>query len=298
MIRVTPVARCDRPCAMVTTMTNLRRAGFGLLLALVPGLASASALGGSKASMIRQHRIAEREGLTFSSTEARVRALVADGTLEPVTGNADYTVLPSVGHKAARPEVRLLIERLAAQYRAATGEKLVVTSLVRPIDQQPANAHQLSVHPAGIAMDLRVPANPASRQWLERTLLGLEERGLLDVTREKRPPHYHVAVFPAAYRAYVEKVGPVRTVERITPVIAAPVVAAAATAPVVVPQAAVAALPVAADTPALPGLLVVTLVAGSLLAGAVVMIMRQRAEHASVGAADRPTTLLGLPEGG
>ncbi len=279
-------------------MTHLRRAGLGLLLALVPGLASASALGGSKTSMVRQHRVAKQEGLTFSATETRVRALVEDGALEPVTGNADYTVLPSVAHKYARPEVRLLIERLAAQYREATGEKLVVTSLVRPIAEQPANAHQLSVHPAGIAMDLRVPAKASSRQWLEQTLLGLEQRGLLDVTRERRPPHYHVAVFPAAYRAYVEKVGPVRTMEKVVPA-PAPVVAAEP-AQVAAPTSAVAALSVVPETSGVPGALLVTLVAGTLLAGAVVMIVRQRPAHAraSAGATDRPTPLLGLPEGG
>jgi hypothetical protein len=274
-------------------MTHLRRAGLGLLLALVPGLAAASPLGGSKASMVRQHRIAEEEGLTFSRSESRVRALVEDGVLEPVAGNADYLVLPSVAHKYARPEVRLLIERLAAQYHQATGERLVVTSLVRPIDQQPANAHQLSVHPAGIAMDLRVPAKASSRQWLEETLLGLEQRGLLDVTRERRPPHYHVAVFPAAYRAYVEKVGPVRTVERMSPPVTD--VARPAAAPVQPALVAAAAVP---DAPAVPGMLVATLVAGGLLAGAVVVIVRQRSAQASVGTADRHSTLLGLPEGG
>jgi hypothetical protein len=272
-------------------MTQLRRAGLGLLLALVPGLALASPLGGSKASMVRQHRAAEREGLAFSSSEARVRALVADGALESVTGNADYVVLESVGHKVARPEVRLLIERLAAQYHAATGERLVVTSLVRPIDQQPANAHQLSVHPAGIAMDLRVPATASSRRWLEETLLGLEQRGLLDVTRERRPPHYHVAVFPAAYRAYVEKMGPVRTVAAVErPVVAAPAV--------VVQRAAMASMQAAPAPAALPAALITTLVAGSMLAVAVVMIVRQRPAHAPVGSSDQRETLLGLPEGG
>jgi len=54
-----------------------------------------------------------------------------------------------------------------------------------------------------MAVDLRVPKNKASRQWLERTLLSLEEEGVLDVTREYRPPHYHVAVFPAAFGEYV-----------------------------------------------------------------------------------------------
>jgi hypothetical protein len=32
----------------------------------------------------------------------------------------------------------------------------------------------------------------------------LERRGLLDATREHRPPHYHVAVFPRPYLAYLQ----------------------------------------------------------------------------------------------
>lgn len=55
-----------------------------------------------------------------------------------------------------------------------------------------------------MAVDLRVPRGPSCRNWLETRLLGLEEADLLDVTREQRPPHYHIALFPSAYRAHVE----------------------------------------------------------------------------------------------
>jgi hypothetical protein len=84
------------------------------------------------------------------------------------------------------------------------GEKLIVTSLVRPTDLQPRNAHKLSVHPAGMAVDFRVPSTASERSWLEKALLGLENAGVLDVTREHTPPHYHVAVFPAEYVAYAD----------------------------------------------------------------------------------------------
>ena len=60
----------------------------------------------------------------------------------------------------------------------------------------------MSVHPAGMAVDLRVSQSAESREWLEGMLLGLEKRGVLDVTREDSPPHYHVAIFPDAYAAY------------------------------------------------------------------------------------------------
>ena len=38
----------------------------------------------------------------------------------------------------------------------------------------------------------------------EPSSLSLEERGVLDVTRERNPPHYHVAVFPKQYQSYAE----------------------------------------------------------------------------------------------
>jgi hypothetical protein len=57
--------------------------------------------------------------------------------------------------------------------------------------------------PGGIAVDLRVSERARCRQWLEGTLLSMEARGPLDVTREYRPPHHHVALFPQPYVKHV-----------------------------------------------------------------------------------------------
>ena len=166
-------------------------------------------LKGSPSSMERQNQVAKRAGLVFVETPAELRALVEDGTLVPVRGNPDYVVKQSVSYKVAQPEMRLFIERLAAQYRAACAEVLVVTSLTRPQSRQPGNSHELSVHPTGMAVDLRVSQQAHSRRWLESVLLKLERQGVLDITRERRPPHYHVALFPDAYTSYVEEmIGP------------------------------------------------------------------------------------------
>lgn len=155
--------------------------------------------------MRRQHELAKEHDFTFLRTAAQVREFARKERLEHLTGNADYT-MGRVSFPYARPSVRLFIEQLAAQYRAATGEQLVVTSLTRPIANQPRNASPLSVHPAGMAVDLRVPRSSSARRWLERKLLSLERDGLIDATRERRPPHYHVAVFPDAYEAYAAEI--------------------------------------------------------------------------------------------
>jgi hypothetical protein len=99
--------------------------------------------------------------------------------------------------------VRNLVEVLARAYHGECGEPLVVTSLTRPATRQPDNASPLSVHPAGMAVDLRVSSRRACVRWLEAELLALESRGLLDATREYRPPHFHVAVFPEPFEAHL-----------------------------------------------------------------------------------------------
>ncbi len=75
--------------------------------------------------------------------------------------------------------------------------------LLRPANKQPANSVARSVHPTGMAVDLRIPAKGKCRSWLENTLLMLEGEQVLDVTRERFPPHYHVAVYAKPYQARV-----------------------------------------------------------------------------------------------
>jgi hypothetical protein len=197
--------RNARRDALEATMGS-RATGLWTLLALIalPAVPiMADGLGGSRASIVNQNEIAKAEDLTFLRTAADVRAFVAKERLVPIEPNADL-VLHKVSFPYARPAVKLFVERLASQYRAAMGEPLVVTSVIRPTSRQPRNASPLSVHPAGIAVDFRIPAGSSQRSWLETTLLSLERHGVLDVTRERKPPHYHVAVFPDAYQRYAD----------------------------------------------------------------------------------------------
>lgn len=181
----------------------------GLLLALAAPTSAeeevAVSLRGSPASMLRQNAIAKELELAFVATPAQLRELASAGVLVRLEGNDDYGFGEWMDGGIARPELRTFIERLSSQYRAACGEKLIVTSLTRPESQQPRNSHPLSVHPAGIAVDLRVSRSADCRAWLEGTLLALERAGLLDVTRERYPPHYHVAIFPHSYMAHVAR---------------------------------------------------------------------------------------------
>ena len=172
----------------------------GLLLGGVQA-GAAQSLRGSSASLDRQVAQARGHDFTHLTGAAQVRRFVDAGLLVHLAGNRDYTLV-DVSFPFARPEVRLFVERLSSQYRRACGQRLVVTSLTRPLSHQPRNASVRSVHPTGMAVDLRVPAGRC-RGWLEAVLLSLEARGVLEATRERRPPHYHVAVYPKPYAAYV-----------------------------------------------------------------------------------------------
>jgi len=176
-----------------------------LLVTLTPLPGSSQSLRGSSASLDRQNREARRHDFTYIDTANRVRYFADQGWLVRVRPDRNFT-LHAVSFPYARPEVELFIRRLASQYRAACGEQLVVTSLTRPTTRQPRNASSRSVHPTGMAIDLRYSRNRNCRTWLERVLLSLEKGGLLEATRERYPPHYHVAIFPRPYAAYVDRV--------------------------------------------------------------------------------------------
>jgi hypothetical protein len=167
--------------------------------------AVAQSLRGSPASLDQQNRHARMNDFTYLRSRNQLGRFVSAGLLVPVKGNANYQ-LHDVSFPVARPEVRLFVERLSREYRGACGEPLVVTSLTRPTAFQPANASPRSVHPTGMAIDLRRPAEATSRSWLASTLLYLERQHTVEATLEHYPPHFHVAIFPEAYVHYVAAV--------------------------------------------------------------------------------------------
>jgi hypothetical protein len=166
--------------------------------------ANNASLRGSRAQMVEQNQVAKQHGLAFYRTSAQIHAAVESGELVELPGNEDYDVANFVSHPFAQPAARLFVERLARDYHAACGQKLVVTSATRPSNGQPRNAHKLSVHPAGMAIDLRVSDRQSCRAWLEDELMRMETLGLLNGIRERTPPHYHVAIFPEPYMEYAE----------------------------------------------------------------------------------------------
>jgi hypothetical protein len=203
-----------------------RRELVGVYLALGLALAAqpvaAQSLRGSTASVDRQNLIAVEHDYTFLGSGERVRSFASQGLLVRVQPNRDFT-LRGVSFPYARPEVELFVRRLGSQYRANCGEQLVVTSLTRPTSDQPANASERSVHPTGMALDLRRPRATRCRTWLEGVLMNLERAGVVEATLERFPVHYHIAVFPRQYAAYVARLQPGQAPATPAPTPAAPV---------------------------------------------------------------------------
>lgn len=190
-----------------------------LLAALAPPEATAQSLRGSRASLDRQVEQASAHDYSYLDDADDVARYVSAGLLVRVRDGSDY-LLKDVSFPFARPEVKLFIERLSSQFRAACGEQLVVTSLTRPRRLQPRNASDRSVHPTGMALDIRRHNTPACRDWLDRVLLSLERGGVLEVTLERRPPHYHIALFPEPYANYVARLEGGQSSETFTDLVA------------------------------------------------------------------------------
>ena len=167
---------------------------------------SAQSLRGSQASINRMYRQAVQHDLTFYRTSSGVRTAYNLGDLVRLSGNADYR-LKDVSQPYVLPSTRTFVQRLAAQYRDFCGEKLVITSGTRPSSVRLSNSTSKTVHPTGMAVDLRKPIKSRCLTWLRSTLSSLESRGVLEATEERNPPHFHVAIFPNPYTRYVARNG-------------------------------------------------------------------------------------------
>lgn len=166
----------------------------------------AQSLRGSPSSIERIYRQAVKHDLHFYETGAGVRRAADRGRFVRLSGNSDYRV-SGVSYPYVLPSTRIFIQRLASQYRSQCGEKLVVTSAIRPRSIRLINSTSKTVHPTGMAVDLRKPTSGRCLRWLRETLLYVEAAGVIDAVEEFRPPHFHVAVFPNPYDGYVESRG-------------------------------------------------------------------------------------------
>lgn len=106
-------------------MNAMKCALVVLLVGSMQVALEAQSLKGSRSSMRKQYNHAQKLDLDRLTTASQVRLYVRLGYLVKLNGNSNYR-LHDVSHPYVRPAVKLFIERVSAQYRAACGEKLEV----------------------------------------------------------------------------------------------------------------------------------------------------------------------------
>jgi hypothetical protein len=155
----------------------------------------AQSLRGSKAKVERAYQFARREGIEFNASRTDVRDRVMEGDYVRLQSGPNMR-LKGVAVPYVLPATRDFVTRLAASYRRACRAPLVVTSAMRPtaLQERLPNGVAKSVHPTGMAVDLRAPGG-SCRPWLRKTLLAETRSGTVDATEEHHPAHFHVIVF-------------------------------------------------------------------------------------------------------
>lgn len=171
-------------------------AAAAVAAATLPAAADAQiSLRGSRTAVERAYSYALRRGIAFNRSRRDVERAAREGDLVRLGNSPNYR-LKGVGLPYARADTRALLVDLAARYRARCGEPLVVTSAVRPTSVRLPNSVVKSVHPTGLALDLRAPRGRC-RPWLRDELLSLERDGIIDATEERHPVHFHLIVYRA-----------------------------------------------------------------------------------------------------
>jgi hypothetical protein len=152
-------------------------------------------LRGSKAAVDGAYHRARRDGLPFARSRREIERGAREGEYVRLARSTSSYRLRGVAVPYVRPATRAFVARFGADYRRSCGEPLTVTSAMRPTSMHLANSVQKTVHPTGMAVDLRAPRRSACRTWMRGALLGLERQGVLNATEERRPAHFHVVVF-------------------------------------------------------------------------------------------------------
>jgi hypothetical protein len=154
-------------------------------------------LRGSKAAVDGAYRRARRDGLPFARSRREIELGARDGEYVRLARSTSSYRLRGVAVPFVRPATRAFVASFGADYRRSCGEPLTVTSAMRPTSMHLANSVQKTVHPTGMAVDLRAPRRAACRTWMRGALLGLERQGVVNATEERHPAHFHVVVFRA-----------------------------------------------------------------------------------------------------
>jgi hypothetical protein len=155
------------------------------------------ALRGSRQAVDLAYDAAVRDNVAFARSRAEIERGVREGTYVPLARATRAYRLSGVATPYVLPTTRAFVEAFGADYQRSCGEPLTVTSAMRPTSVHLANSVEKTVHPTGMAVDLRAPRRARCRNWMRSSLVRLEAAGVVNATEERRPPHFHVVVLRA-----------------------------------------------------------------------------------------------------
>jgi uncharacterized protein YcbK (DUF882 family) len=164
---------------------------------------------GSHEMLVRQNVQLDQLELPRISSEEQLIQLEEAQELVPVENSRSLSVASNLAgnRRYCRPWTRDFLEDLSDAYYSEFHQPIMVTSLVRTIDQQkklrrrnhnaaPQEGDTASTHLTGVTVDiLKRGMTRKQHDWLNQYLLPLKQAGLVDPIEELRQPVFHVVVF-------------------------------------------------------------------------------------------------------
>lgn len=153
---------------------------------------SVSLVGGCQTTSEQQLQYAKGRQLPLMTTVAQYQERIANGYFVPFEGPYLHVL---ADRPYALPSTVAFVTEMSVAYNTAGCGKLVVRDALRLTTERPANGSIHSVHPAGMAVDIRVKyIKRECADWLRSYIRLKEVAGKVDGTHELEPEHLHVVV--------------------------------------------------------------------------------------------------------
>ncbi|MGH9600025.1 MAG: DUF5715 family protein, partial [Terracidiphilus sp.] len=166
-------------------------------------------LRGTLASLERQNRRLDAEGLQRIQNDRDLENRIAERQLVPLPVSDGLVVNPSLPplRRYCRPWTAQFLVDLAHIHDALFHRPLQVDSAVRPVSYQrqleringnaaPAEGYTASPHETGATVDIAKKGMTWREiEWMRRYLLALQNDGLIDVEEEFQQACFHITVY-------------------------------------------------------------------------------------------------------
>ncbi len=183
-----------------------------ICLPLYSGAQAATSLRGSRASLVEQNRVANKENLTRIQNERIISLYAKNGILVRIPSGKGLHIDPrlELSRRYTRPWTAKFLTDLGANFQKKFGKELQINSCVRDIETQEdlrkrngnaaaTTGTRASSHLTGATCDIaRRGLSRKEQDYVRSRLLVQERLNHLEATEEHRQSVWHVMV----YRAY------------------------------------------------------------------------------------------------